>query len=286
MTQRQFWIRPSVIINRIMLYCLAVAAKRYQIEIHVACFMSNHWHAVITDPHGNIPQFLAWFHKYTANCVNDLYGREENMWADSGPHYDVLNDEKEILAATIYCMANPVKAGLVETADLWPGICSLPQDVAGAVCDNIERPPVYFSPNGTTPARVSLVFTRLPIFDGLSDEKLIALVDEKLRARQAEIAAEMEKQGRSFKGAQVVLDTEPSSCPEPPAVKPEPELQVDRKHRSQAAIEAAKRRREFLQAYTDAREQFLAGNRNAVFPAGTYALVRRYGVAVESYAPS
>ncbi|MBK6849276.1 MAG: hypothetical protein IPG96_17695 [Proteobacteria bacterium] len=57
-TQRQFLLRPSAAVNRILGYCLAVAAERYGLRLHAFCAMSNHLHVVATDVHGNPPGVL------------------------------------------------------------------------------------------------------------------------------------------------------------------------------------------------------------------------------------
>lgn len=283
-TQRQFWLRPSAIINQLLLYCLAFAAKKYGIEIHVACFMSNHWHAVVTDVHGNMPLFLAWFHKNSAGCVNELSGREENLWANKPPDYKELADDKAILAAMLYCMSNPVEAELVDKSSDWPGYCTQPADVAGFE-RKLERPSVYFSPTGKMPASETLTLTRPPMYMELSDDALIEMVAEKLEHQEQTIRDTMKAEGRTVLGVQAILNTDPSSCPSTPSKKPPREPRRLSQFLSVAEREARKRRRDFLVAYDAALQQFKAGNRDVVFPAGTYALVRRYGVAVEPYQP-
>jgi REP element-mobilizing transposase RayT len=63
-TQRCFLLKPKALTNQIFLYCIAVAAQETGIIIHAACVMSNHWHAIVTDPDGRIADFYGWVHKY------------------------------------------------------------------------------------------------------------------------------------------------------------------------------------------------------------------------------
>jgi hypothetical protein len=49
--------------------------------IHVACFLSNHYHLVATDEDGRMPAFLAYLNKYIAKCANVEHGRFENLFA-------------------------------------------------------------------------------------------------------------------------------------------------------------------------------------------------------------
>ena len=65
-TQRQFLLKPTGLTTSIFAYCLAIAAARYGILMHGACVLSNHWHAVLTDPAARLPEFLGYLHKLVA----------------------------------------------------------------------------------------------------------------------------------------------------------------------------------------------------------------------------
>lgn len=45
---RRFLLRPDRELNRAFLYCLAVAARKYGIQVHALCVMSNHYHVAVT----------------------------------------------------------------------------------------------------------------------------------------------------------------------------------------------------------------------------------------------
>ena len=74
-TQRQFLLKPCTVINQIFLYCLALALARTGVVVHAFVVLSNHYHAVVTDPEGKLPEFLAYFHRLVATCVNATLGR-------------------------------------------------------------------------------------------------------------------------------------------------------------------------------------------------------------------
>jgi putative transposase len=44
--ERRHLMRPFKETNEILLYCLAVAAKRSGIQVHAYCFLSNHCYGV------------------------------------------------------------------------------------------------------------------------------------------------------------------------------------------------------------------------------------------------
>jgi REP element-mobilizing transposase RayT len=73
-TQRQFLLKPTPLTSQIFEYCLAVAAERTGVRVHAACVLSNHWHAVVSDPHGRLPVFTELLHKYVAKAVNASLG--------------------------------------------------------------------------------------------------------------------------------------------------------------------------------------------------------------------
>ena len=55
-TQRQLLLRPDRETNNAVVYCLAVAAQRYEVDVIDFVQMSNHLHDAIFDRHGNGPR--------------------------------------------------------------------------------------------------------------------------------------------------------------------------------------------------------------------------------------
>jgi REP element-mobilizing transposase RayT len=69
-SERRFFMRPDRETNNAFIYCLALAARKAGISIVCVGTLSNHYHAVLVDNHGRLPQFLEHFHK--------LYGKHQN----------------------------------------------------------------------------------------------------------------------------------------------------------------------------------------------------------------
>ena len=113
---RRFLLRPDPELNRAFLYCLAVATKKYGMEVHALGVMSNHYHVVLTDPEGVLPLFAAWLNRHLAMCVKRLRGWDEVVWE---PNVQVsaveLTGPEEVLDKVAYTLVNPVSAGLVRT---------------------------------------------------------------------------------------------------------------------------------------------------------------------------
>ena len=74
-------LRPSALNNKIFRYCLALAAKRTGVIVHGVCVLSDHYHAVVSDPEGRIPEFEAHLNKLVGKCVNAHLGRWESLWS-------------------------------------------------------------------------------------------------------------------------------------------------------------------------------------------------------------
>ena len=123
------------------------------------------------------------------------------------------------------------------------------------------------------PDTASLSFTRPPWFRELSAREFAALVVERVRAVEEAAAVERRRTGASIFGRRAVLDQRPTD--RPGSREPRREINPRVAARSKwGRIEALMRNRAFRDAYVAAREAFIAGVRDTVFPAGTYWLRR------------
>jgi REP element-mobilizing transposase RayT len=182
-TQRQFLLKPTPLTCQIFQYCLAVAAERTGVLVHAACVLSNHWHAVVSDPHGHMPVFTAELHKYVSKAVNASLGRWENLWASEQPSQVRLVGPEDVIARMIYTLANPVAARLVARAEQWPGVWGyLP-----AHSKAVARPRVFFRDNGPMPAVATLSFVA-PELPGFPADEVYGAVAAGIAAREAEVA--------------------------------------------------------------------------------------------------
>lgn len=278
-TQRQFWLKPSALTNQIFAYCLALAAEASGVLIHAVCVLSNHYHAVVSDPHGRLPDFLHWLHLYVAKSINASYGRWENLWASEAPSAVLLEDDEDVLDKIAYCLANPVLAGLVAEGQQWPGLRSQPTDAGGNSAARVDRPRVFFRPNGPLPEHATLRFSRPAIYPQLDDGQLAALVQRTVEQREARARAEFAGNGRRVLGVRALRRQRPSD--RPMTIEPRRVLNPRFAAKNRwLRIEAARRLKHFLDAYRAAYERFKQGLRHVLFPAGTYALRLRHGVPV------
>ena len=275
-TQRQFLLRPSLLLFQIFVYCLALAAAVTGVQIHAVCVLSDHWHAVVTDPHGLIPAFLEWVHKFVAKCVNASLGRWENLWSSEPPSIVRLEDDESVLEHIVYTLCNPTAAGLVAYGHEWPGLRTRPRDLAGSE-RGVRRPDVFFRKAGPTPETAVLRIVP-PAIEGKTPDQVAREIEKRVRAREQELRDEARRSGRSFLGRKRVLAQDPFDSPKtkeprrklsPCVAAADPAIRVH----------ALGLLQQFQQEYRVAFEKLKRGIRDVVFPYGTYYLRIRAAVA-------
>ena len=123
---RMFLLRPNEQTNNNYLYCLILAAIRFNISILATCAVSNHHHTTLLERDGRLLEFVHYFHMLLARCQNCYRGRWENFWASGGPSPVELVDPGYIEGAVVYMytLTNPVKDFLVEELMQWPDVNS------------------------------------------------------------------------------------------------------------------------------------------------------------------
>jgi REP element-mobilizing transposase RayT len=268
-TQRQFLLHPDEETNNAFVYCLAVAAQRFGVEILLTCAMSNHHHTVLFDRDGALPAFTEHFHKLVAKSQNALRGRWENFWASEQVCVVHLVDVADVMHKLVYVATNPVKDRLVDKVHHWPGVNGLAALLGGHTL-HATRPRHFFRSDGPMPAAVTL---RLAFPSELGDPpQRRAELREQVAAAEAAIAAERLRTGTRVLGRRTIRRQSWRDCPTSRA--PRRNLRPLLAARNQwARLEAIRRNREFLAAYREARACWIHGNA-IPFPVGTYWLRR------------
>ena len=77
--QRQFLLSPSALVNQVFLYCMACAIECSGVQVIAFVCMSNHWHAIVQDVEGRLPDFMACLNRLVGKCVNASLGRFESL---------------------------------------------------------------------------------------------------------------------------------------------------------------------------------------------------------------
>lgn len=275
--RRQFLLRPSAIVNQIILYCIAFAAKKTNIAIHAVVTLSNHIHILLSDPDGRIPEFTQWLFEHTAKCRNASLGRWENLWSSDQPSQLPLESQEDILDKLFYILTNPTAAALVHQAEQWPGVITKPDEFkAGPI--EVQRPKVFFRHDGLMPDKVALEIQRPPVCHDMTDEQFVHMVADELELREADLRLQHRLAGKTILGRKAVLAQDPFDYPlgMEPRRNLNPKVAAkDKWHR----VEILRRNADWYDAYAEALEAFLAGVRDVLFPVGTYWMVRYASVS-------
>jgi putative transposase len=272
--QRQFLLRPSRVTNQILRYCLAVAVERYGVKLHAYCFLSNHYHLVLTDPGACLPEMMRYLNEMIARALNASLGRWECVWAPGSYSAVRLIGPEDVLDKMAYALANPVAGGLVERGRDWPGLWSDPALLDAEPVEAV-RPEGFFRADGPMPARCRLRWVR-PAGFGCRAELVAALKQELVR-RESQAAAQRRAEGRAVLGVAGIGRQRVTDVPS--TVEPRRGLNprigaLDRWKR----IQALRRLKQFIDDYRRAWAWLRAGVASVLFPAGTYWLRVRHHV--------
>ena len=268
--ERRFFLHPCKEVEQAYVYCFAVAAQRYELDVYWLSQMSNHHHPGVHDNLGNYPRFLRYFHSLLARCLNVHLGRWENFWATEQTGALHLGDAEAIFDKMIYALTNPVKDHLVDKVFNWPGFNSLRYQLQDKPVV-VKRPKWFFDPEGEMPEQVELRFKRPPEFAHLSQEQWAA----KLRAAAEQVernaAEERHRTGRHIVGRKAILRQSPYSCPKSYSERRGLRPRVATKNKWRR-IELLQANRAFVNSYREAFARRSAGEDAVVFPIGTYKL--------------
>lgn len=270
-SQRQFLLRPDERTNQILLYCLAEAAARFRTETHVFIALSNHYHLVVTDVFGVLPEFMRHLNLMIAKALNHRWSRWENLWSVEQVCATWLVEDDDALAKGVYSLVNPTVDHLVERIEDWPGISSWNAHMHGRTMV-VDRPVGFFRDGGKMPERVELRIVAPRRANGerwLLDDWNSALIGAVRASEQASLAWR-QRQGMKVLGRRAIRKQ--SAFEKPSSHEPRRRLRPslacrdrDRRVRELTAL------RVFTTLHRLATQALLHGQRTVVFPAGTWA---------------
>ena len=271
-SERRFFLIPTVLVFRIFAYVLAVAAARTGMLVHAVCVMGNHYHLVVTDPSGTIADFYHYLHEFTAKPLNASRGRWENMWSCEKTSRVRLEDFGAVEDQIRYTLCNPVSSLLVSIAKKWPGLRRWWADDPLTV----KRPSIFFRSNGPMPETATLTLVPPPHLADEKDKGVAAMTDS-IETHEKALVAAARKQGKRFVGLRNIRRQRWSECPTSFATRRNlsPRVATRCKWRR---IEAIQRDQQFIAEHAEARRRWLAGNRDVIWPHGTYQMRVRHNV--------
>lgn len=275
-TRRYFLFRPDAdrTMEKAFWYCLAVVANKYGIVVHSVMLMSDHLHLVLTDVRGILPDFFEELHRILALVTKAHRGWPEEVFNKSQTSAVALLTPDVIVAKMAYVVANATLAGLVRFAEEWPGAMSRVRDI-GARVVRAERPALWFDAESESVdwpdvVELPIVMPKAVLAVHGSIEAAQGAIADVVKELEREASAEAKKRGRPFMGAEravkVKITERGSSWELFGARNPTFAAGGD----PEVAHEAVERLHAFRTAYREALAKWCAGDRDVVFPAGTW----------------
>lgn len=269
--RREFRLTPCEAVTQCMGYLAAVLSQDHGVELSAIIVEPSHHHTIGRDNKALSPKFTQDFHSFATRALNTYFNERDSMWNCSQTSQVSLADGNDILDKIAYSMGNPVKDGLVERGADYPGLrAHWPKVLV------FKRPPFWFNPEAERedgsqrwPDEVVLTLHRPDGYEHLSDDEL--LVELFIRCRQFEQDARAKHKGR-YIGAEALKaqprDQSPTSDYEPLG-SISPQIACKEKLRRITLLLA---RRLWRHQHDEARIAFKNGDRDVVFPYGTYKM--------------
>jgi putative transposase len=269
--RRTHLLRPDADITALYLYSLGVFAERYGLRVVCAVVMSNHYHLIITDSRGTLPDFKRDFHRTLALGVKQLRTWEGAVWDSDKSSVVELRTEQAVIEAIGYCCGNPTEAGAVRRARQWPGFIVLPEQL-GRASWTVKRPDLYFDEDNTDWPEVTTLRLSMPPI-AMTAARIRECVASELERIETAAQLAAQEHGRRFLGRDKVLASSPYSRATSfePIRHRNPTFAVGRGQR-EAFFQAVTELREFRRAYREALRAWRIGLRNVIFPAGTWLM--------------
>ena len=278
---RKLKINPSKSVNNAILFSLCYALHKYDIEIHAFCFMSNHFHLILTDNEARLGDFMSVLNSLISRFLKVACGMKGPVWDPRPYSRQVLVDEESIINMIVYTITNPVTATLVPNPEDWPGLISTPKDLCTKNLKAI-RPKQYFSPHGVTPEKINFQLSIPPkLKKKFSIAEFKSLIEKKVKNQITEIKTLVRKSKSSFLGKNKILRQSRNKKPKSPPRKSNINPKIVCKD-SKLRVRVLKMLKQFQIEYREAFLLFRSGDKSAKFPQGTFKLRRDANVKCKS----
>jgi putative transposase len=267
---RRFLLRPDSALTSLFIWVLAVSAKQFGVLVHVAVCMSTHFHLVVTVPNENVSDFMHRLDLRLAKALGVLrkYVRGV-MWEPGGLSIVELKTTQAVVEQIAYAIVNPVKAGLVFDAADWPGVTAKASEIGRRVL-SAARPAFYFNPKKWI-AEASIALTMPACLLALGVETATAMLQAEVERQQAAAQAYVKAQGWNVGGRIAAQNVSPyrAATSWRELGKLVPHIAAGR-GQTEARIAALTELMQFRADHREAKARWRAGERDVVFPAGTY----------------
>jgi len=285
---RWYRLKPDVSLNSAIAMAMVEACKRTGVQLIVWVFMSNHYHLLVRDPQGRLPEWLRDVNALVARFLNARHETEPGvpLWDRQQHNHTRIQGLDRIVERAVYMLANPVAAGLVRTPWEWPGLITPRAHLGRGTGPTYRRPSAFFREDGPVAASGELV-SHAP--EGVDADVLRARIFRDLDVAVAAAHQRIQSEGRAFVGVEGLRRLNPFGRP--------------RKRRPRRAGRAADRRptllgssveetasmrarsQTFRERYAEALARLRQRAADVLFPPGTFMLWRFFGAARAAYDP-
>lgn len=278
-------------------------ASRYKVKLHAFKWMSNHYHLVLTDSLGVLPDFMRDLNSLVSRALNAMRKTQGENFERSSYSMVLPADGDTILRHCAYSEANACKAHLVKRAREWTGATSAGMRFGQS--KRVRRPnfglwgepktkpkakpkakrkriagsnPQRAAYHGTSsaPDEVRLRLEAPPGFDGQSPAMIRRAINEQVEVIESEAIEERKAQGHKVLGMRAVSEMDYHACPRTrrELFTTDPKASAKKK---EARLQMLARLRSFVSAYREALEEHKV-TRDALFPWGTWKMRRHLNV--------
>jgi putative transposase len=275
--QGRFLFKPGPDFNDRFLGILGRAQRRHNLILNAVSVLSNHLHILaVPESARQLADFMRDFKSKLAREVNRLTG-----W--SGPVFErryemtvVTSEDRAQIERLSYVLAQSVKEGLVEEVREWPGVHSAAALIEGTTLEGhwFDRTREYAARNQREEItrlqfaeEESVILSPIPCWAHLSPDVYRARIAGIVETLESEAARLRSLNGTSVLGVAAILAKDPQHRPESIACSPAPLVHAATKAARKAFYDAYAW---FVAAFRQAAEKLRQGDRNAVFPAGSF----------------
>ncbi len=264
--QRRFLLRPDDWINSVIAFEIGRYAPRHNLSIHGVMAMSNHIHKIASDHEANRSDYMQNTMREISKARNRHLNRTGSLW-DGRPYGDTyILQQESIEEKLLYIWLNPVKAGLVQRAEDWPGFKILPRHWGKTLTIPVPEQADYYG--RYSPEVVEFTPQPPPGYRDMPIEEAREYFEELLRDAEDEFLKQYSAQ--AFAGPKKVRSVDPTSRPSNDDIYAHNHNGPRFAAKDAELIERAKARYEqFLRDYEKRRQRWVKGQTNICFPAGT-----------------
>ena len=262
----RFLLRPSIKTNALVIGVTAKAAQRFEVKLFGLCFMSNHYHLLLSSKDAaSLAQFMQYVNSNIAREMGRLHNWREKFWSRRYRATAVL-DDAAALERMKYILSNSVKEGLVKHPRYYPGVHCYRNLVEGRPLHGIwvNRSSMHTDPGlseADASERLTLTLSRLPQSEEMSEMAYRDLI----RDLTNDMLSEIERPAKVL-GQKRILNQDPLTMTASPSKTPAPLCHTTCVNRLR---EFRNQLKAFTQAYKEAYQHMRESHFRQVFPEGS-----------------